>query len=531
MARCDDTGSITYAAATIASSNPCSMLRNIFSNWVAIVIIGAVAFLMTPFLIHHLGNLEFGIWMLVSSICGYSGLLEFGLRATLQRYVARFRGLNDRESLNQVFMTALLLTIISGLLIFVVMVVLAWILPGFFGLQGERRHDFSVLLVVMGLTLSVTLVSLLLKSYLCGFQRFELYNLNVVAFTVAQAIASVMVLRMGHGVVGMGAVTLALTLCFIPWDWQMVRRVDPGLRLHWRSPTAKRGKEILGFGWWMFLNSTGIRLRTYTDSLVIARVLTVALITPFSVAGRLMQYFEPAITSIASPMLPVMSELDGLRRHAELQRFFLQATKLTTVFTLLIASILVLDSQLLLRVWVGEEFASVYLLVLILLVGYVLELSQRPSVMALMALGRHRALGGWTLGEGLANLILSVYWGRKYGLVGVAWGTTIPLVVVKLTLQPWYTLRALRLPALAYIQESLARAVLVCALFLICAYTLMKMFPPLGIVGLVGMFTLQLALFGLITWVVGLTAQERSQLGQRSRRWISDRGFATVAGV
>jgi O-antigen/teichoic acid export membrane protein len=504
------------------------MLRNIFSNWVAIIIIGAIAFLMTPFLIHHLGNLEFGIWVLASSICGYSGLLEFGLRSTLQRFVARLRGLNDRQALNQVFMTALTLTIAFGLLIFVIMSLLAWRLPDFFGLKGERRQDFRVLLLVMGLTMAITLVSLFLKAYLQGWQRFELYNLNVVAFTVLQAVATVVTLRLGFGIVALGIITLVLTVCFIPVDWLMVRRVDPELRLDWRSPTAERSREVLGFGWWMFLNSTGVRLRTYTDSLVIGRVLTVALITPFSVAGRLMQYFEPAITSIVSPMLPVMSELDGLQRHGELQRFFLQATKLTTVFTLLIASILVLDSQLLLRIWVGEEFVSVYLLVLILLVGYVLELAQRPSVMALMALGRHRALGGWTLGEGLANLILSVYLGRKYGLVGGAWGTTIPLVVVKLTLQPWYTLKVLGLSARAYIRESLARAVLVSALFLVCAYALMKALPPFGILGLIGMFTLQVALFGVITWTMGLTGYERSLLWQRSRRFMLDRRLATA---
>jgi len=506
------------------------MLRNIFSNWVAIVIIGAVAFLMTPFLIHHLGNLEFGIWMLVSSICGYSGLLEFGLRTTLQRYVARFRGLNDRESLDQVFMTALVLTVGGGLLILGVMVVLAWVLPGFFGLQGEQRHDFSVLLVVMGLSMAVTLVSLLLKAYLCGWQRFELYNLNVVAFTVAQALAMVLTLRLGYGVVALGVVTLILTVCFIPWDWRMVRRVDPGLRLDWKSPTTARGRELLGFGLWMFLNSMGIRLRTYTDSLVIGRVLTVALITPFSVAGRLMQYFEPAVNSIASPMVPLMSELDGLRRHGELRHFFLQATKLTSIFTVLIASVLALDARALLRIWVGEEFVSAYPLVLILLVGYVLELSQRPSAVALVALGRHRALGGWTLGEGLANLVLSVYLGRKYGLVGVALGTTIPLVVVKLTLQPWYTLKVLGLSARAYIQESFARVALVSGLFLVCAYALMNVFPPVGILGLVGMFTLQVALFGVITWAIGLTGYERSMLWQRSQRFISDRGLVT-AGI
>lgn len=507
------------------------MLRNIFSNWVAIVIIGAVAFLMTPLLIHHLGNLEFGIWVLVSSICGYSGLLEFGLRTTLQRYVARFRGLNDRESLNQVFMTALVLTVASGLLIFVIMSLLAWLLPGFFGLQGERRRDFGVLLVVMGATLAITLVSLLLKAYLCGWARFELYNLNVVAFTLIQAGAMVWVLHQGHGVLALGVVAFITTVCFLPLDWKMVRHVDPGLRFDWRSLTPKRIGELLEFGMWMFFNSMGIRLRTYTDSIVIGRILNVALITPFSVAGRLMQYFEPAINSIVSPMLPVMSELDGQARHDELRRFFLRATKLTSAFTLLIASILVLDSRLLLRVWVGEEFVSTYTLVLILLVGYVLELAQRPSIVALISLGRHRALGSWTLGEGVANLILSVYLGYRYGLIGVALGTTIPLLVVKLTLQPWYTLRMLGLTARTYIQNSLARPIMVCALFLVCARALLKMFPPSDILGLVGALTVQVMLFGLLTWVLGLSAYERSQIWQRSRRWMASRELRGVAEV
>jgi hypothetical protein len=56
----------------------------------------------------------------------------------------------------------------------------------------------------------------------------------------------------------------------------------------------------------------------------------------------------------------------------------------------------------------------------------------------------------------------------------------------------------------------------------------MKMFPPLGILGLIGTFTLQVALFGLITWTIGLKDFERSQLWERSRRFISDRGLAAV---
>ncbi|HEY3975193.1 MAG TPA: oligosaccharide flippase family protein [Candidatus Sulfotelmatobacter sp.] len=507
------------------------MLKNIFSNWIAIVVVGAIAFLLTPFLIHHLGNVEFGLWVLVGSISGYSGLLEFGLRATLQRYVARYRGVNDRAALNQIFMTALALTLCIGVLIFVIMLPFAWVLPGFFGLSGERAHDFTLLIVLMAISIPVSLVMLLLGTYVCGWQRFDLYNLISVARSVMHALLIVVVLRHGYGVVALGVLSIVATAGLLPLDWLMVRHVDPELRLDWRLATPAKARELLEFSVWMFLNSTGIRLRTFTDSIVIGRVLNVALIAPFSVAGRLMQYFDPIINSMVSPMLPVMSGYEGQGRRRELRQFFLQATKITTLMTFLIGSILVLDSRLLLRVWVGEEFVSTYTLVLILLVGYVFELAQRPSTTALVALGCHRALGGWTLGEGLANLVLSIYWGHKYGLVGVALGTTVPLVIVKLTLQPWYTLRKLGVTARDYFGISLFRPVLVCLLFLAVCHWLMGSGPATGILGLGFTASWQGLLFGVITWMIGLSPVERTQARQRVSTIFATLGFAKAEEI
>lgn len=254
---------------------------------------------------------------------------------------------------------------------------------------------------------------------------------------------------------------------------------------------------------------------------MIGRVLNVALIAPFSVAGRLMQYFDPIINSIVSPMLPVMSEYEGQGRRTQLRDFFLKATKITTLMTFLIGSILVLDSRLLLRVWVGEEFVSTYTLVLILLLGYVFELAQRPSTTALVALGCHRALGGWTLGEGLANLVLSIFWGRKYGLVGVALGTTVPLVLVKLTLQPWYTLSKLGVSAREYLVSSLLRPVLVCLSFLGISHWLMGSAPANGIIELGFAVLWQVLLFGVITWTIGLTPEEKIHARQGAQAIFS----------
>ena len=81
-------------------------------------------------------------------------------------------------------------------------------------------------------------------------------------------------------------------------------------------------------------------------------------------------------------------------------------------------------------------------------VGYVVNFSQSPAVVLLIAKGRHKDLGWWSLAEGLANLILSIYWATKYGVIGVAWGTVVPMVITKLVVQPILVARhsAIRIP-------------------------------------------------------------------------------------
>src|SRR5258708_660903 len=108
------------------------MLRNIFSNWVAFLLIGLMSFLITPFMIRHLGDFEFGVYTLAFSVVGYSDLLEQGIRNTLQRFVGRLSGTGDRDGLNSAFSTAVALTLILGTLIIVMCLGLSRVLPSFF---------------------------------------------------------------------------------------------------------------------------------------------------------------------------------------------------------------------------------------------------------------------------------------------------------------------------------------------------------------------------------------------------------------
>src|SRR5258708_36091445 len=93
------------------------MLRNVFSNWTAMALTGAISVSLTPFMIHALGDFHYGLWILVTSLLDYYGLLDFGMRTTLHRFVGRLQGAKDRAALNETFATAILLTAGVGLLL------------------------------------------------------------------------------------------------------------------------------------------------------------------------------------------------------------------------------------------------------------------------------------------------------------------------------------------------------------------------------------------------------------------------------
>ena len=64
--------------------------QNIFSNWMALAVSTAIGFFLVPYVVHHLGNVAYGVWVLAALVeLAHWGLLDFGLRRRVMRYVRK----------------------------------------------------------------------------------------------------------------------------------------------------------------------------------------------------------------------------------------------------------------------------------------------------------------------------------------------------------------------------------------------------------------------------------------------------------
>src|SRR5579862_874099 len=488
------------------------MVRSIFSNWLGLMVLGVTSVILTPILIHGLGDYYYGVWILVASAVDYYGMLDLGIRPALFRMVAWSKGADDPTAMHETLLSALAFTVGVGFCLLALTLILIPVLPGFFRLSGPARQIFPWLMILLGLNVAAAFPARMLGAYLNSLGRFDLYNMTAVFSTTLRAGFVVVALRLGYGIRAVAGITLATTMFSLLLNAWAVFRSDRTLPLDWRLARWSRLRGLFQYGFFIFVYNVGDQLRFYTDSIVIARVLGAAFITPFNVAARLMEYFKQIITGVGGPLMGQMAELDGCSRHRELQEYFLRSNRVSALLSVFIGSILVFDGRLLLNLWVGERFLSSYTLLVVLTAGYMVALAQQPCGIVIAVRDRLGPAALWTIGEGIANLALSIYWARRYGLFGVALGTTVPMLIGSTLFLPWYALRVLGLSAGDYFRQALAQPIAVGIIFSYLCW-----FAAGAQIGRTFLYLLwtvawQTICFGLLAAIVGLRSFERKAL-------------------
>ena len=90
------------------------ILKNVGSSWSALAINILVGILLTPIIVHRLGDTAYGIWVLIFSITGYYGMFDLGIRSSIVRYVSKFTATKEDEGLARHINTSLFTYAVIG---------------------------------------------------------------------------------------------------------------------------------------------------------------------------------------------------------------------------------------------------------------------------------------------------------------------------------------------------------------------------------------------------------------------------------
>jgi O-antigen/teichoic acid export membrane protein len=270
-----------------------------------------------------------------------------------------------------------------------------------------------------------------------GLQRYDLVNLVDITSMILTTAASVIILIMGKGIIGLILVNITGMLFVMLFSGLLVRKVAPELHFGWRGADRKFIRSVLGYSWPLFVKDVSYRLQTKTDEITVGAFLPLQAIAPYNLARKLSESIYTLTKQFMKVLLPLASELHAENDRVRLRSVFVTGTRLALAISIGIGSILIALRQPVLLLWVGKGYENAGPLIVILTIATFVSTSLWPAGAVLQGMARHRVLALTSFCNGLANLGISLALIKPLGLMGVALGTLIPNVLEFFVLMPF----------------------------------------------------------------------------------------------
>jgi O-antigen/teichoic acid export membrane protein len=419
-------------------------LRNIAGTWLGIGADAVTGFLLTRIVLHAVGDASFGLWVLVSGLLGYYGLLDLGTRNAVIRFVARHNAQKDYDSLSSVVSTALATYFAIGVAVLVLALVFAWRLQDIFAFQSAQDlADGKRLVLILGAGAAIGFPLSAFGGVLEGMQQFVRIGVVQATATITRAFVVVLFLRLGYGIVAVGAITVLFNVVAgLVNAWYVLRHM-PHVRLAFVGVRRETLVTLAGFGVVTFWVSIANRMRFESDSLVIGNLIGLQMVAVFAIGAKVLAYSTELVAAMASVFTPILSHADALGDRDLLIRMTYTGNYYASLLAFPITVVLLFFGKLMIALWVGPQYTLSYTVLAIIAIPMAMYVSQSGSTRMLYGRGLHKSLAKLLFFEGAANLVLSVLLARRFGIVGVAWGTAIPLLATSLVALPWLSCRAL----------------------------------------------------------------------------------------
>lgn len=479
---------------------------------------GAMLFLI-PFIIHSLGDRMYGYWTVVSAVVGYYIILDLGIVSAIQFYVAHSIGEMKLRKANEVISTAFFGFALIGVLMLLITAVLSYF-PKLVVQDSSEADLFQKVIMILGIGCAIGFPGRVFIGVISANLRYDLLSYVEIGCLLLRVASTIVVLKAGYGIVGLAAGSVLTDIFFYLPYYMISQKIQKEFKLSIRLASFRVFREIMGYGIYTFFVKTGDQFRYYAFSLIVSGFISLSAVTHYSIASQLATYLINLMIAAMGMLAPYFSLLLGSNDRAGMGKTFLFGTKVCVILSTLVVFSLIFYGRPFLQVWMGADYLDAYAPLVILLVGVFSDVAQLPSGSYLYGVAKHHFLAYMTLVEGIMNVLLSIYLVRKYGLIGVALGCSIPMLIFRFFFQAIYVCRSLNISLHNYYMKILVLPALTGGLVMFLLWDIV--FRKLNCENFVDLGFIVAGQAGIaipFVMVAALDRGERQKILSLARRW------------
>ena len=504
------------------------------SNWVGYSAPLVVTLFLTPVIFHCLKAERYGVMTLMFSVGSYLGLVDMGIGMSIGRYVNLYMARKEPEKVNYVINSAIPFFVLAG----AVLVGLTLILAGHLGqifpkISVDELWEAKLLLVLVAVQVILDFLVNTLVAIPTAHERFDVCNGIGLSTLLVRAGLTYFLLKAGGGLVALGLINVGTTLLTLVCFAVAAKRIDPSIRFSPRWFRWEQFRELISFAGGAMFNIVAQKVIYCTDLLIIMWFLGSSEIAFYSFGLSFVIYGRGFLREIVRTFYPVMAKHGDGEDLETIRRITLRTSRIVMLFTIpLMAGFITLGHDFIMLWLTDPRCVSSAQVLLILALGQTVSMSCESWRSMLVSLGHIWHVGLYGVAEAVSNIALSLLFVifLGWGINGVAWGTTIPAVLLPGIAIPLLGARMIGLPKRELLRASWSWLLAMAACCLV-GFAVARVPLPATWAGPWAVLVAKIVLAGgamwLSCWYIVTVAQDRHTILSVFRTAVQ-RGWATV---
>ena len=384
----------------------------------------------TPAMLRILGPTEYGIYGVAGSVISYLNLLTLGFGASYIRFYSRLKKENEVANLNGLY---LLIFTVIGFIAFAMGLVISNNITVFFN-ESYSIQDLNIakaLMIILALNLAISFPSSVFVSYVSSQERFVFQKtLNIVKTVFSPCLA--LILLFG----GLGSIGMAIATTFVSLVTDIINCVFCFKKLHMRIRLDKVDtallKEVAVFSSFIAINQLIDQINWQTDKIVLGKMANGTAVAVYSVGSTINTmyiHFSTAISSVFTPRVHAIVASDNKDKDTSLTNLLIKVGRVQFFVIALVLTGFILYGRFFIAKWAGQGYQRAYEVALLFMIPMAVCLIQNVAIEIQRAENKHQFRSIVYFFVAIVNVLISIGLCPKYGVLGVAFGTTFSLVI------------------------------------------------------------------------------------------------------
>jgi O-antigen/teichoic acid export membrane protein len=401
-----------------------TVAKNALANVVRGGATAVVALALPHYLTRALDHDRFAAWSLMLQIAAYAAYLDFGIQTAVARYLAQAIERGDHEQQDRLVSTAFTMLSIAGAVAFLAIAAVASFLPQLFhGVPFSLTRDLRMGVLIMGGSAALALPMSTFVGVLIGLHRNEYPAIVIGGSRMLGGLAVLAMVRYTNSLAYLALCVGMSNLVGSAIQYFIAKALLPRMSITVTKITFGMVGELAQYCVGLSVVSFAMLLISGLD-ITIVGYFNFRQVSAYAIASMFTTLVAGLSGSIFSALLAPLAVLQERSEYLKIRRLLIRTSELNSCANLAFLVFIFLAGKSLLRLWVGEEYASTALPILeILTVGQTIRLAGNPYGTVLVATGLQKYAVPVVLAEGFTNLFLSIWFARNFGAIGVALGT------------------------------------------------------------------------------------------------------------